>query len=207
MHRYFFLVFIPFFVHSDMEETTYKPTMLHLENEYPIDINFQNGKLIEKNNQNIEQLFGLKRFHWEYVLGALIIALLYLITQQQQDVVVDSEEIARKQRQISRDNALGSLVNLDQEKLPEKQQYDLFYEKITRIVRKYIEETYALNAPTQTTEEFLRNISSHPIFDKSTSTSLGQFLQSADAVKFSEHTPSIEECERAQNTAETFILK
>lgn len=208
MKKYLLLAFVPLYVYgASSEEQAYKPSILHLENEYPIEINAKNEKQLTRNSQNIEKMFAYKRFPWEYVFGILIFGVLYLIVRQQPEIVVDAAEIQRKQREISRNKALDSLHDLNSKNLPESKEYDAFYKEITGIVRKYIEETYSLNAPTQTTEEFLQNISSHPVFDKDTELALGEFLQSADAVKFSEHTPTPEDCAKAQKTAENFILK
>jgi hypothetical protein len=131
--------------------------------------------------------------------------MLYLIVQQQTANERDRLDLLKKQRFLSRNWALKSLKELSKENLPQKQQYDDFYEKITFIVRKYIEDSYSIHAPTETTEEFLRQISNHSVFDEKTENMLALFLKNADTIKFSEHPSTPQECAQAQKTAEEFV--
>lgn len=201
MGKWVLLFLIPWTIYG----ASYEPRILSLDNEYPIEMNNKNRENLAKDQQNVEQILNSKRFHWEYVVGPILFALLFLIARHQPEKAIDKEDILRKRRVISKNKAKISLKGLNQENLPQQQRFNDYYNRITFIVREYIEEYYSIHAPEETTEEFLRDISLRPIFDKNTEAALAEFLKSADRVKFSDHTPTIQECTKAQQTAEEFI--
>ena len=81
----------------------------------------------------------------------------------------------------------------------------LFYVQLTGIVRRYIELTTKINAPEQTTEEFLREISSGTAFPPEHQQRLQSFLESADFVKFAAHRPTADDIEQAFVRAKAFV--
>jgi hypothetical protein len=80
-----------------------------------------------------------------------------------------------------------------------------FYVELTGIVRRYIEQTTAIRAPEQTTEEFLREISRKNTFDYEVNQRLRDFLESADLVKFAAHRPRREDVDESLSRARAFI--
>jgi hypothetical protein len=80
-----------------------------------------------------------------------------------------------------------------------------FYVELTGIVRRYIEQTTAIRAPEQTTEEFLREISRKNTFDYEVNQRLQDFLESADLVKFAAHRPRREDVDESLSRARAFI--
>ena len=64
-----------------------------------------------------------------------------------------------------------------------------FYVELTAIVRRYIERTTGVDAPDQTTEEFLRVMEHHTGFPMERRTALSAFLEAADLVKFAAQIP------------------
>lgn len=72
-----------------------------------------------------------------------------------------------------------------------------FYSALTMTVREYLERVYHVKAQTKTTEEFLREMAVHPLFDEETRRSLVSFLQIADEVKFGLYQPTDAEREAA----------
>jgi hypothetical protein len=202
MNRLILLLLFPLYVHGD---DLYKPTILSINSEYPIEMNEQNRANLAKEQQDVEKMFQSKIFPWEYILGPLLVALLFYIAQQQPEKEEEIEKQLKKRQLISRNKALNALRELSKENLPQVNEFDRYYEKITFIIREYIEEYYSIDAPKETTEEFLRNITSHPVFNKNTEANLAEFLKSADRVKFSEHISTLQECAKAQKTAEDFV--
>ncbi len=200
MKRILLLLLIPLHLYGE-----YNPTILSVDNEYPIEINAKNKEKIAVEHQDVEGLLNSKRFPWEYILGPILFGLLYLIARQQPEKPVDYLEIQMRQRNIAKNKAMDLLKKLKDENYPDDKRFEEFYNYLTFIVRKYIEDYYSLPATTETTEEFLRNIAVNPVFDKSTEADLAEFLKSADVVKFSDHTPTVAECTQAQKTAENFI--
>jgi hypothetical protein len=82
-----------------------------------------------------------------------------------------------------------------------------FYERISDILRHYIEHRFDLRAPERTTEEFLIEIQSTHVLSQSNKDALGEFLQHCDLVKFAKHRPTREQIQRTFDLAKNFIEK
>ena len=80
-----------------------------------------------------------------------------------------------------------------------------FFVQLTAVVRRYIERTTGVNAPDQTTEEFLREVNQQKLFADADNTRLGAFLESADLVKFAGYQPDEAAVEEGIHRAEQFI--
>lgn len=93
--------------------------------------------------------------------------------------------------------ALNALQQLRQEALP----VEVFYTRLSNIVRYFIEDQFGLRAPERTTEEFLAEAT----LPAQSLELLRAFLQEADLVKFARHRPGQEDRERAFAAAESFI--
>ena len=92
-----------------------------------------------------------------------------------------------------------------EEKLIENKQIKLFYNKISNILRHYIEDRFNLSAPEQTTEEFLRDLESSNVLNKEYKLILKEFLSHCDLVKFAKHEPSNEKIQKTFDTCKNFI--
>ena len=82
---------------------------------------------------------------------------------------------------------------------------ELFYLRLSDILRHYIEDQFSLRAPEQTTEEFLAAMSRGPHIRRDHQTLLRDFLQRADMVKFAKFVPAAEETGGAVEAARLFI--
>ena len=82
---------------------------------------------------------------------------------------------------------------------------ELFYLRLSDIVRHYIEDQFSLRAPEQTTEEFLAEMSRGPHIRRDHQTLLRDFLFRADMVKFAKFVPAAEETGGAVEAARLFI--
>lgn len=82
---------------------------------------------------------------------------------------------------------------------------ELFYLRLSDIVRHYIEDQFSLRAPEQTTEEFLAEMSRGPHIRRDHQTLLRDFLVRADMVKFAKFVPAAEETGGAVEAARLFI--
>jgi len=80
-----------------------------------------------------------------------------------------------------------------------------FFVQLTAIVRRYIERTTGVNAPDQTTEEFLREVNRQKLFAEAENTRLEAFLESADLVKFAGDQPDEKTIKDSTHRAEQFI--
>jgi hypothetical protein len=102
--------------------------------------------------------------------------------------------------------ALGSLKNLEDEKLWQKGELKLYYTKLTDILRLYISRVFevdSLEMPTDETIDALINSKKSP--DGSAVQLLENILQSADMVKFAKSSPDPTLNENAIKLAFEFI--
>ena len=60
---------------------------------------------------------------------------------------------------------------------------------VSDTLRAYLEDAFQLRAPEQTTEEFLIELQHSALLSEAQKTSLGDFLQSCDMVKFARYEP------------------
>ncbi len=82
-----------------------------------------------------------------------------------------------------------------------------FYQRISDILRHYIEHRFRLRAPERTTEEFLYELANTNVLPESDKESLRQFLQHCDLVKFARHEPTAEQIQETFDLVKIFIEK
>ena len=101
--------------------------------------------------------------------------------------------------------ALSALDRLLSDRLLASGAVELFYLRLSDIVRHYIEDQFSLRAPEQTTEEFLAAMSHGPQIRRDHQSLLREFLQRADMVKFAKFVPAADETGGAVEAARQFI--
>ncbi len=101
--------------------------------------------------------------------------------------------------------AYRQLRKLVAEKLIEREEYRLFYYKISDILRHYIENRFRIRAPEETTEEFLEALKTKQVLGNEQKRLLKLFLEHCDLVKFARHTPLSEEIQKTFDTVKDFI--
>jgi len=82
-----------------------------------------------------------------------------------------------------------------------------FYERISNILRHYIEHRFNLRAPERTTEEFLMDLSQTDCLASDDKANLGEFLKHCDLVKFARHNPTREQIQKTFDLVKNFIEK
>jgi len=82
-----------------------------------------------------------------------------------------------------------------------------FYERISDILRHYIEHRFDLRAPERTTEEFLNELRFTSVLSASDKKSLEEFLMHCDLVKFAKYSPTAEQIQKTFDSAKDFIEK
>ena len=82
---------------------------------------------------------------------------------------------------------------------------DAFYVKLSAIVRRYLENRFALRSPELTTEEFLGEMGRSPDLARDHQQLLRAFLEQADLVKFAGHVPSSDDLTAQIQAAEAFL--
>ncbi len=101
--------------------------------------------------------------------------------------------------------AYGELEKLVAEDLPQKGEVKLFYQRISGILRRYIENRFRLHAPEQTTEEFLAGLEIARDFPDKYKALLKTFLSYCDLVKFAEYQPKMEDIQKTFDSCKAFI--
>ena len=113
-----------------------------------------------------------------------------------------SEERARL---TAYDRAMTRLDRLRRTGLPHADAVDGWYVELSDIVRRYIEERFALRAPELTTEEFLLEAGRSADLKRSHRELLSNFLAGCDRVKFARYSPEEDESRDALGVAERFL--
>ncbi len=101
--------------------------------------------------------------------------------------------------------AYRELDALQEEDLPASGHVKLFYQKITGILRRYIENRFGLRAPELTTEEFLHEVQSTRVFEEEMKQMLQRFLEHCDLVKFAELRPDKEDIASTYSSCRRFV--
>lgn len=103
--------------------------------------------------------------------------------------------------------AFSDLEQLVADDLPRKGEIKAFYQRISDILRHYIENRFGLHAPEQTTEEFLQELRNSPKLPPIHQAPLKDFLQHCDLVKFADHEPTTEDIQRTFDSCKHFIIE
>jgi hypothetical protein len=82
-----------------------------------------------------------------------------------------------------------------------------FYERISDILRHYIEHRFELRAPERTTEEFLAELALADVLGGTDKNILEEFMIHCDLVKFAKHDPTHEQVQRTFDIVKEFIEK
>ena len=97
------------------------------------------------------------------------------------------------------------LTALLAEKLPEAGEYKHFYERISGILREYLENRFDVQAPRLTTEEFLHVLTATPEMVQEHRELLQKFLTACDLVKFAAQVPGSPEIDGITHACRTFL--
>lgn len=114
--------------------------------------------------------------------------------------------LAHKIRRMTpRERALRELNTLINRNLPGKGLFKDFYIELTLVVRRYIERRHGIQAPEQTTEEFLTAAAQHTHFNPRSLEELKAFLSAADLVKFAGVSATLSSTVEAATKARDYI--
>ena len=149
----------------------------------------------------LEELQGpwLQR-NWPWlVLGVVVLAGLG------SGVVAWLRRAEERARLTAFDRAMARLDRLERRGLPSADAADAWYVELSDIVRRYIEERFALRAPELTTEEFLAEAGRSPELTATHRELLSAFLATCDRVKFARYSPGEDESQGALDVAKRFL--
>lgn len=103
--------------------------------------------------------------------------------------------------------ALRKLFELEKQDLVRNGKLKQFYEKLSSILRRYIEDRFQIKAPERTTEEFLNELKYTDLLTKDDKQSLENFLKHCDMVKFARHKPHQQQTEKSFALARDFVQR
>jgi len=138
--------------------------------------------------------------NWPWILGGLV--LLAAVSAATAHWLRRAEERARLS---SFDRAMARLDRLERRGLPKATAVDDWYVELSDIVRRYIEERFALRAPELTTEEFLVEAGRSEELTAEHRDLLSTFLAICDRVKFARYSPGDDESRGALDVAKRFL--
>ena len=101
--------------------------------------------------------------------------------------------------------ALQALNQLKESGLIENLEFEPFYVDVSRILRRYIEERFALHAPEMTTEEFIQEASASHKLNTDHHMLVHHFLEECDMVKFAKLEPDQTAMGRVWESAVRFV--
>ncbi|MCZ6875692.1 MAG: hypothetical protein O7G88_19550, partial [bacterium] len=114
---------------------------------------------------------------------------------------------AEPQFQLAHVLALQALEELRRAGLLSEAQAEIFYVRVSDILRRYVEWRFGLQAAEQTTEEFLAAVHQTGGLIGTHQVLLGTFLAHCDLVKFARHQPGLDDMQQAHDSARQFILR
>jgi hypothetical protein len=163
------------------------------------------AKLVIDDIEDVVELPGETSFLWIWliiviaVVAAVIAIRLYLRRKRVAELV----KIYKSAHEIAYDR-LRILVKDDPVKAGRIKE---FYERISDILRHYIEHRFELKAPERTTEEFLFELQYTDVLSGTDKDNLKEFLTHCDLVKFAKHSPTTQQIQRTFDLVKDFIEK
>ena len=176
----------------------------------PIDIEVTSllgEQRAELNIDDIEDVLEMPRpksFAWVWAMGVIaVVAIAGLWLYLRRKRVKELVRIFKPAHELAYER-LRVLVNED---LVGAGKIKEFYERISDILRHYIEHRFSLRAPESTTEEFLAELANTEVLPASEKQRLGEFLKHCDLVKFAKHNPTTQQIQETFDLVKDFIEK
>ena len=101
--------------------------------------------------------------------------------------------------------AFTAINALAGENLPAKGRHKEFFNRLSLILRHYIESRFTIKAPEQTTEEFFADLRASDLFNQDQKDRLRHFLSRSDLIKFAEAQPTEGETSQSLDLCRDFI--
>ncbi len=103
------------------------------------------------------------------------------------------------------DKAFKQLDELAGRNLPARGDFNQYYVELSRILRDYLAQRFAIHAPEQTTQEFLEEASANGVLNEQQQQFLAAFLRHSDRVKFARFQPPADEARRHLDDIRGFV--
>jgi len=141
---------------------------------------------------------------WAWAAGAAALLAVAAPLAWRALLAVQARQRQRSAYEIAR-GELDALLRAGRPSGRDPRALDRFFVELSSIVRRYLENRFALHAPELTTEEFLAEMQRSPDLARSHQDLLSEFLRLADLVKFAGFVPGAADVERSTAAAERFL--
>jgi hypothetical protein len=143
-----------------------------------------------------------KSIPWiEMSVVALALLLFYLFRNYTRSMTPE------QRTQQAKIHAIEQIQSLREMRHPSNGHYDSYYASVTDIIRNYISVRYGIQAPKQTTKEFLAAMRANHLLDGQMLAEVQELFMRADEVKFANYSPSNEECVEAESTVRKLVFE
>ena len=148
-------------------------------------------------------------FQWSYelwlliVLNILLVALIVYLYKNVKKNKPVTKRIVITPPTPAHQLALADFDKIKAEKPETEDELKVYYDKITDVLRKYIEDRFAFNAKELTTEEIINKLTQTN--DETALRELKEILTTADLVKFAKYQTSITEANRSVALALDYV--
>ena len=148
------------------------------------------------------------RSPWFWVAGAttalaLIAALLYFLFRHRPTLLQTPAPAPPRPDEV----ALRRIEALVAKHYIEDDQHEPFFVELSDIVRHYLEDRFDLDAPEQTTEEFIRDAARSRLLSDAHQQLTRDFLEQCDLVKFARWTPERSAMEAGLDAARRLVVE
>ena len=189
---------------NNPEEQKYELTTEPIDIEVTSLLGEQRAELKIEDIEDVLEMPKPASFAWLWALGIAAVAAiaglwLYLRRKRVKELV----RIFKPAHELAYER-LRVLVNED---LVGAGKIKEFYERISDILRHYIEHRFSLRAPERTTEEFLAELANTNVLPSAEKQRLGEFLKHCDLVKFAKHNPTTQQIQETFDLVKDFIEK
>jgi hypothetical protein len=189
---------------NNVEDKKYELSSEPIEVEVTSLLDEQRGELVIEDIEGVVEMPKEASLWWVWLIIIIFIAALaggWILLRRKR--VAKLIRIFKPAHEIAYER-LGALIK---ENLVEAGKIKEFYERISSILRHYIEHRFDLRAPERTTEEFLAELKYTDVLSESDKESLEEFLTHCDLVKFAKHSPTTEQIQKTFDLAKEFIEK
>ncbi len=189
---------------NSVEDKKYELSSEPIEVEVTSLLGEQRGELVIEDIEGVVEMPQKASLWWVWLLiiaGIAAAAVGWILLRRKR--VAKLIRIFKPAHEIAYDR-LKALV---EENLVEAGKIKEFYERISSILRHYIEHRFDLRAPERTTEEFLAELKYTEVLSVSDKESLEEFLTHCDLVKFAKHSPATEQIQQTFDLVKDFIEK
>ncbi len=155
----------------------------------------------EKRSWIVYLVSGVVGFVLIWLVGAVVITRVLRRWRKKDPTTNASEVITRNPADV----ALEAIASLIKEDLARAGQIKEFYLRLSGILRHYVEGRFSIQAPEQTTEEFLVALRNSACFDDDQKSALKEFLTHCDLVKFAKLQASDDDVSRSVDSCRHFV--